>query len=97
VTDEELRDVHPGRQGLGVGLAIGVTIPGILLRTYHPDVPHPIEALLFGLAIIGAAFVLSWAAEAAQLDISAGLAIAVLAFSRRVTQERAHARSRSPT
>jgi cation:H+ antiporter len=80
VTDEELRDVHPGRQGLGVGLAIGITIPGIFLRLYHPDVPHPFEALLFGLAIIGAAFVLSWAAEVAQLDISAGLAIAVLAF-----------------
>ena len=38
------------------------------------------EALLFGLAIVGAAFILSWAAEVAQLDISAGLAIAVLAF-----------------
>ena len=31
-------------------------------------------------AIVGAAFLLSWAAEVAQLDISAGLAIAVLAF-----------------
>jgi cation:H+ antiporter len=37
-------------------------------------------ALLFGLAIVGAAFLLSWAAEVAQLDISAGLAIALLAF-----------------
>ncbi len=36
-------------------------------------------ALIFGIAIVGAAFVLSWAAEAAQVDISAGLAIAVLA------------------
>src|SRR5204863_9094941 len=31
-------------------------------------------------AVVGAAFLLSWAAEVAQLDISAGLAIAVLAF-----------------
>jgi cation:H+ antiporter len=37
-------------------------------------------AVLFGLAIVGSAFLLSWAAEVAQLDISAGLAIAVLAF-----------------
>ena len=29
---------------------------------------------------MGAAFLLSWAAEVAQLDVSAGLAIAVLAF-----------------
>lgn len=77
---DELGDVHPGRQGVGVGLAIGVTIPGILLRLVHFDLGHPLEALLFGLAIVGAAFILSWAAEAAQLDISAGLAIAALAF-----------------
>ena len=37
-------------------------------------------ALLFGLGIVGAAFLLSWAAETAQLDISAGLAAAVLAL-----------------
>ena len=51
-----------------------------MLRLAHPDLAHPVEALLFGLAIVGAAFMLSWAAEVAQLDISAGLAIAVLAF-----------------
>jgi cation:H+ antiporter len=39
-----------------------------------------VAALVYGLAIVGAAFLLSWAAEVAQLDISAGLAIAVLAF-----------------
>ena len=77
---EELRDVHAGRQGLGIGIAIGVTMPGILLRLLHPDLPHAAEALLFGIAIVGAAFLLSWAAEVAQLDVSAGLAIAVLAF-----------------
>ncbi len=77
---EELRDIHPGRQGLGVGIALGVTIPGILLRFVHPDLPSAAQALLFGIAIVGAAFLLSWAAEVAQLDISAGLAIAVLAF-----------------
>ena len=32
------------------------------------------------MAIVGAAFMLSWGAEAAQLDVSAGLAIALLAF-----------------
>ena len=73
-------DVHPGRQGLAIGLAIGITVPALVLRALHPDLAHPIEALLFGFAIVGAAFMLSWAAEVAQLDISAGLAIAVLAF-----------------
>jgi len=77
---DELRDVHPGRQGLGVGIALGVMIPGLLLRFLHPDLPHVAQAALFGIAIVGAAFLLAWAAEVAQLDISAGLAIAVLAF-----------------
>ncbi len=77
---EELRDVHPGRQGLTIGLAMGVTAPGVILRLTNLHVPDPAAAVLYGLAIVGAAFLLSWAAEAAQLDISAGLAIAALAF-----------------
>jgi cation:H+ antiporter len=76
----DLQDVHPGRQGLSIGLAIGATIPAILVRVTGSEAAHPVEALVFGLAIVGAAFMLSWAAEVAQLDISAGLAIAVLAF-----------------
>src|SRR5262249_49721258 len=46
----------------------------------RPDRAPPLAALMFGVAIIGAAFVLSWAAEAAQVDISAGLALALLAL-----------------
>ena len=79
--DEDLHgDVHPGRQRLALVLALAVTVPGLATRLTDPHLPHPVEALLFGLAIVGAAFLLSWAAEVAQLDISAGLAIAVLAF-----------------
>ena len=73
-------DVNPGRQAISVALAVAATVPGIFIRLTHPGFAHPIEALLFGIAIVGAAFILSWAAEVAQLDISAGLAIAVLAF-----------------
>ena len=55
-------------------------VPGVVLRIAGGHPPDPLAALLYGLAIVGAAFLLSWAAEVAQLDISAGLAIAVLAF-----------------
>src|SRR3954467_14254954 len=80
-TDEDLHDhVHPGRQQLSLLLAVLATAGGVFLRVTNPDLPHPAEAAVFGIAIVGAAFILSWAAEAAQLDISAGLAIAVLAF-----------------
>ncbi|MGH9010564.1 MAG: sodium:proton exchanger [Acidimicrobiia bacterium] len=68
------------RQYTFMAVAAGVTVPGAVLSRAHTDLPYPLLALIFGLAIVGAAFLLSWAAEVAQLDISAGLAIAVLAF-----------------
>ena len=79
-TATEPEAVHPARSRLLIAFAALVTVPGIVVRITGPDIPHPAEALLFGLAIVGAAFILSWGAEAAQLDISAGLAIALLAL-----------------
>jgi cation:H+ antiporter len=77
---DDLHDVHPARARVSLALAVAVTVPGIVVRLTHPDLPHPLAALIFGVAIVGAAFMLSWAAEVAQLDISAGLAIAILAL-----------------
>jgi cation:H+ antiporter len=68
------------RRLIAIGLAAVATMPGLVLAFSNVALAHPVEALAFGLAIVGAAFILSWAAEVAQLDISAGLAIAVLAF-----------------
>ena len=79
-TADDLRDVRPGRQRVSMVLAVLVTLPGLALRFGELGFSHPIEALLYGLAIVGAAFMLSWGAEAVQLDVSAGLAIALLAF-----------------
>ncbi|SKL35892.1 Sodium/calcium exchanger family protein [Mycobacteroides abscessus subsp. bolletii] len=43
--------------------------------------PNPVVALVInGAAVVAASFVLAWAAEAAQIDVSGGLAIAVLAL-----------------
>ena len=77
---DELREVHPTRQRVTIALALGATLPGLALRFWGLHPADAIQAVLFGLAIVGAAFLLSWAAEVAQLDISAGLAIAVLAL-----------------
>ncbi len=79
-TSDDLVDVHPRRQILALVLAVVATVPGIIIRFTEPELSAPIAAITFGLAIVGAAFVLAWAAEVAQLDISAGLAIAVLAL-----------------
>jgi cation:H+ antiporter len=54
--------------------------PAVVVRIVglHPD---PVVALLiFGAAVVSASFLLAWAAEAAQIDVSGGLAIAVLAL-----------------
>lgn len=43
--------------------------------------PSPVLALaIYGAAVVAASFVLAWAAEATQIDVSGGLAIAVLAL-----------------
>lgn len=54
--------------------------PAVVVRIMglHPD---PVAALLiFGAAVVSASFLLAWAAEAAQIDVSGGLAIAALAL-----------------
>ena len=61
-------------------LAAAFVLPAVALRItgVHPD---PVVSLLaFGAAVVAASFVLAWAAEAAQVDVSGGLAIAVLAL-----------------
>jgi cation:H+ antiporter len=68
------------RARLSIAAAVVIAVPALLVRAQDPHLPHPIEALTLGLAIVGAAFLLSWAAEAAQVDIPAGLAIAILAL-----------------
>src|SRR5256885_2013676 len=79
-TDEDVgRDATAGKP-LPLFLAAAAMVPGIVARFSPGHLSPALGALLFGGAIVGAAFLLSWAAEAAQLDISAGLAIAVLAF-----------------
>ena len=61
-------------------VAFIATVPGIVLRLSGTHVAAGVEAGLFGLAILGGAFLLTWAAEVAEMDISQGLALAFLAL-----------------
>jgi cation:H+ antiporter len=77
----------PAKRGpVPLALAIVACLPGVylglagLLHLAHPELAPPLQALTYGVAVIGAAFMLAWAAEAAQLDVSASLAIGVLAL-----------------
>lgn len=67
----------PPRLGL---LAVAVMAPGVASSLLGASPAPPLAAAVYGLTIVGAAFLLAWAAEAAQVDVSAGLAVAVLAI-----------------
>ena len=57
-----------------------VALPGPALRLTGTHLGTVSDTTLFGLTIVAAAFLLSWAAEAAEVDISQGLAIAFIAL-----------------
>ena len=69
-----------------LAIVFSCTIPAIVLRLLDVAgsihlVEYPfLSAILFGLGIVAAAFILSWAAEVAYLDISAALALAFVAL-----------------
>jgi cation:H+ antiporter len=61
-------------------VAGGLTLPWILMRFLGVHADPLMVSLLAGMAIMGAAFLLSWAAEAAEGDFSGSLIIALLAL-----------------
>ncbi len=65
---------------LPVPLVLGATIAWIVVRALGLPLGDHTTAVMGGLAILGAAFMLTWAAEVAQLDISQGLALAAVAL-----------------
>ena len=76
----ETPQLHAGRQIVLMAAALVATLPGIFLKL-AVEHPNPIlAASLYGIAIVGAAFMISWAAEVIQLDVGGGLALAILAL-----------------
>jgi cation:H+ antiporter len=61
-------------------LAMAQAIPSVLLRVTGTHLPDALALLTFGGAVVAAAFLLAWAAEAAEVDISGNLAVAILAL-----------------
>jgi cation:H+ antiporter len=62
-----------------VVICLALIAPAVLLRLSGTHSAAPIALVIFGAGVVAASFVLAWAAEAAQVDISGGLAVAVLA------------------
>ncbi|WP_232623783.1 sodium:proton exchanger [Brevibacterium casei] len=63
-----------------ISLCLLVAAPAVVVRIAGIEIAPVIELVLFGAAIVAAAFLLAWAAEAAQKDIAGALAIALLAL-----------------
>ena len=63
-----------------MGSAAALMLPAVLFRAFFHIGEPALESLVFGAAIVGAALLLAWGAEAAQVEISAGLAIAAVAL-----------------
>ncbi len=68
------------RKLLPLILAALITLPGLWLRFSGLHLAPPTAALLSGLAILGASFLLLWACDVAQMDIPQTLALAVVAL-----------------
>jgi cation:H+ antiporter len=73
---------------VAVAVTLLVTVPWILTfisyggyGTVHPgeNITPGVAVLIAGVAILGAAFLLAWAAETAEKDVPSAFAIAVLA------------------
>jgi Ca2+/Na+ antiporter len=54
--------------------------PAVVIRIAGLHMDPVVALLIYGAAVVSASFLLAWAAEAAQIDVSGGLAIAVLAL-----------------
>ncbi len=63
-----------------VALAVAATLPGLVIRLTGTHLATLPTVVIFFAAILGAGFLLSWGAEAAEQHISRGLAVAVLAL-----------------
>jgi cation:H+ antiporter len=69
----------PAWQGR-LALLAACTLPGVLTRIGGAPLPPVLAMLAFGGAVTAAAFMLAAAAEVAELDVPAGIAVAGIAF-----------------
>ncbi|WP_039785082.1 sodium:proton exchanger [Actinoalloteichus spitiensis] len=63
-----------------LGICLLLAFPALVVRFGGVETPPVLSLAVFGAAVVASAFVLAWAAEAAEVDISGGLAIALLAL-----------------
>jgi cation:H+ antiporter len=60
--------------------AAAATVPGLLVRMSGGALPYPVQLVVYGTAVVAAAFMLAWACEAAQVDVAHGVVVAAVAL-----------------
>jgi cation:H+ antiporter len=74
-------EIASQRSWVWIITSAAIGMPAFILRLSGTEGLDPVfVAVVYGIGIVGGAFLLSWAAEAAQVDVSAALAIAALAL-----------------
>jgi len=73
---------RPRHPLLALAAVIALTIPWLVLRGLGLVSTFPVSGVILvsGVAVIGAAFVLTWGAETAEIDVPRSFALAVLAI-----------------
>lgn len=68
------------RQAVLMAAALTLALQWLVLRLAGTELPPSLVVTAAGLSILGAAFLLSWSAEVAEIDVPQALALAFLAF-----------------
>lgn len=63
-----------------LGVAAGCALAGVTVRFAAPFLPVQLATLGLGVGLIGAAFMLAWAADAGEAVFSGGLVLAAVAL-----------------
>jgi cation:H+ antiporter len=78
--------VNYARHWAVILIVVAIALPAPLLRLAHvtgawdPHLEPLVESLIFGIGIFAAATLLTWASEVAETEMSAGLALVILAL-----------------
>jgi cation:H+ antiporter len=68
------------REKIQMALIFFLTLPWLVSLLFQIHYPPLTEALLSGIAIVAAAFIISWAAETAEMDVPRSFSLALVAL-----------------
>jgi cation:H+ antiporter len=80
MTTDPRRSVDDTRWTRNLAAAAACALVGVLVHLAGPRLPVQLETVGLGIGVVGAAFMLAWAADAGEAVYSGGLVLAVIAL-----------------